>query len=88
METRVQKYKNYRGSLVKEGSKNYSTESKLFTTNTLPLDEVMTAANKVDGDQLVLLKRKEFKIKMAVLIVLALAIVVGIIVFACYAFKG
>lgn len=87
METRVQRFKEYRGSLVKEGSDIINRDKKLYTTNTLPLDQVMTATNKAEEDALVLNKRREFKIKVAIVVASLVVITIGIIVFAVFAFR-
>ncbi len=86
METRNDKYRDYRASLIKEGSQFYTGKART-ETRTLPISEVinksdtMEEINHFNG-------YKAKKVALYVLIVLfILAVIAGIIVFGIYAFK-
>ena len=97
-ETRLEKYKKYRQSLNEFKSINNEPDSvkyrdnsivsdKMNTTSTLPLEEVL---GKVDGAPIEEPKRiwtKKFFISASIVLV-GLALIAGIIVFAIYAFGG
>ena len=89
METRVEKYKNYRSSLVKE-NKSVSTEKEnVFKTATLPINEVMNKTNGVNTSADYYKKsRKEKIIKYSFYLVVLLLVIVGVIFLGIYAFKG
>jgi len=86
METRNDKYRDYRASLIKEGSQFYSGKART-ETRTLPISEVidkndtMEEINHFNG----------YKAKMVAIyvgiILLIIGVIAGIIVFGIYAFK-
>ena len=86
METRNDKYRDYRASLIKEGSQFYSGKART-ETRTLPISEVisktdtMEEINHFNG-------YKAKKVLYFALIVLGIVVVIaGIIVFGVFAFK-
>ena len=88
METRIQRHKNYRAELIKEGS-NLEYKEKPTTTTALPIKEVITM---VDEDEKTLRfykrQRNEKVIKYVLLVLLLIATIVGLILFYIYAFGG
>ena len=86
METRKEKYRDYRASLIKDGSQFYSGKARI-ETKTLPISEVINKADTVEEIN----HFKGYKAKKVisyVLITLAIiAVVAGIIVFGVFAFK-
>ena len=87
METRVQKYKVYRASLIKENTNVYRSDKRQFTTNTLPLDEVMSTANQKSDDELIRAKKKELILKYSILISIIVLLIVGVVLLGIFAFK-
>ena len=94
-ETRVTKYKDYRKSLIKDGSVSFETPEKekkepinTFTTSTLPMDEVLKTL-ETGNDEVVFSKKQHRKhiLKISLYVALAVALVAGLIVFAIFAFK-
>ena len=89
METRIQRYKNYRAELIKEGSNVTMKEKPMMTTTTLPIKDVI---DMVEGDKKNLShyqrQRNEKIIKYTLLVLLLAACIVGIIMFGIYAFGG
>ena len=90
--SRVQKFKEYRDSLIKEETpvletpkstlKSETTVSHKETTSTLPMDEVIESLQK-DEDEAVFLKKAKrkqvlFVVSMCALVV---ALVAGIVIF-------
>lgn len=87
METRVQKYKDYRASLIKDGSEYYSGKPRT-ETKTLPISEVISTIEKSD-DTAQFKGYKTKRVLFYVLIVIGiLAAVAGIIVLGVFAFRG
>ncbi len=92
--SRIQKFKEYRNSLIKEDSPvieeptNEGNPSHFETTSTLPMDQVMEALVEEEDEEIYVRKAKRRTILKYVLIGLGLALVVaGIIVFAVLVFK-
>ena len=86
METRNDKYRDYRASLIKEGSQFYSGKART-ETRTLPISEVI---NKTDSMEEInhFNGYKAKKVLYFALIVLGIVVVIaGIIVFGVFAFK-
>ncbi len=80
METRVQKFKNYRASFVKEDTNVTRSDYKRYTTNTLPLDEVMNTASTHQNDvDLVNKKKKEFVLKVVGIVCLCIIAIAAIV---------
>ena len=87
METRVQKYKVYRASLIKNDSEQFVGGTK-YETKTLPLNEVMSGVMD-DSDAKYFKKKHDKKIALYALITLgALAVLAGIIILGIFAFGG
>ncbi|NLZ15628.1 MAG: hypothetical protein GXY27_02985 [Erysipelotrichaceae bacterium] len=97
-ETRLEKFKNYRRSLneVKANSQQEeviqvrqqrTVTQTLNTTSTLPLDEVL---GKIDEHQERLVGKRVTRrsLGIAAFIVTGILLVVGIVIFAIYAFGG
>lgn len=90
--TRVQKYKNYRNSLIKEDAPVLETpisnshinnkKGKKFetTTSTLPLDEVISATNEETEEDVFLKKRKRTRFIKNALLVFTIVVIVSLIV--------
>ena len=94
--SRVQKFKEYRNSLIKEEApdfeipKSSSPEETILeekdATSTLPIDQVMDAINE-DVDEEFLRRQKKRKIFLISLISLGiLLLIAGIVVFAVLVF--
>ena len=95
--SRVNKYKDYRNSMVKDDSPALETienttveiaNSRFETTSTLPMDEVIHALNEEDPEEEIALKKeKKKKILIYSLTILGLVLLTaGIIVFAILVF--
>ena len=91
--SRVQKFKNYRNSLIKEETpvletpksspKSECTASEKQTTSTLPMDQVIKSLNEEDTEAVFSKKRKRDRlILILVLSGVAALLIAGIIVFA------
>ena len=89
METRIQRHKNYRAELIKEGSNVQIKEKPLTTTTALPIKEVIDMVED-DAKTRAYYKRQrnERVTKFVLLILLLIAVIVGIIMFGIYAFGG
>lgn len=96
LETRVEKYKEYRDSMIKEGAidlDNADNQKALHdpnnSTTALPLEQVMGV---VESDQKELAYYKKKKIKKVLLILIpcliGAAIVAGLIIFGIIVFGG
>jgi len=89
METRIQRHKNYRAELIKEGSEVSLKEKPLMTTTTLPIKDVI---DMVEDDEKSLhyfkRKRNEKVIWYILLVLLLVACVVGLILLGILAFGG
>ena len=88
METRIQRHKNYRAELIKEGSNVVIKEKPMTTTTALPIKEVI---DMVEDDKRTLAyykrQRTEKIVKYILLILLLIACIVGLIMFGVYAFR-
>lgn len=88
METRIQRHKNYRAELIKEGSNVVIKEKPMTTTTALPIKEVI---DMVEDDKRTLAyykrQRTEKIVKFILLILLLIACIVGLIMFGVYAFR-
>ena len=98
-ETRLEKYKKYRQSINEFKSINNEPESikernnsivsdKMNTTSTLPLEEVL---GKIDNQEVEVAPRRIFSKKNIIIgsvSLLGVLLIVGIIIFAVYAFGG
>ena len=94
-ETRIEKYKEYRGSILTEDTPSLSTPSNakkgqkdddsLKITSTLPMDEVMQALDNRDDEVVFLRKHHRRKVILITLgsvfgvLLLAAIIIVGIL---------
>ena len=89
METRIQRHKNYRAELIKEGSEVSLKEKPLMTTTTLPIKDVI---DMVEDDKKTLSyykrKRNEKVLWYVLLVLLLITCVVGVIMLGIYAFGG
>lgn len=89
METRIQRHKNYRAELIKEGSEVSLKEKPLMTTTTLPIKDVI---DMVEDDKKTLRyykrKRNEKVLWYVLLVLLLITCVVGVIMLGIYAFGG
>ena len=97
-ETRLEKYKKYRQSLNEFKSINNEPDSvkyrdssivsdKMNTTSTLPLEEVLGKVEETPEEEPKRIWTKKFAIALSTILV-GLALIVGIIIFAIYAFGG
>ena len=95
--SRVQKFKDYRNSLIKEDALVLETpendnnskhsSSTYETTSTLPISQVMDALNEDESEAAFIKKAKQRKIlAISLTIVGLLALTAGIIVFAILVF--
>lgn len=92
-ETRVSKYKDYRNSLIKDGSVSFETPSQnqdyinRTTTSTLPMDEVLKTL-ETPQEEVVFSKnrRKQKVLLIGGLSLLGVLLITGIIIFAVIAF--
>ena len=95
--SRIQKFKEYRNSLIKEDSlildetksDEFNLKSSQFeTTSTLPMDQVIDALEEDKDEEFYVKKAKKRTFLKFLFIGLGLAIVIaGIIVFAVLVFK-
>lgn len=89
METRIQRYRKYRAELIKEGSDVTLKEKPMMTTTALPIQEVI---DMVEDDKKNLAfyrqQRNEKILKYVLLVIFLIALIVGIIMFGIYAFRG
>jgi len=97
-ETRVKKYQQYREGGIEETPKEYVpfdntkdvNEKKdiLGTTSTLPINEVLKEASKNSEREKMISKENKKRILKYVLFgVLAVAVVVGLVIFGIYAWR-
>ncbi|MBE6134376.1 MAG: hypothetical protein E7178_06930 [Erysipelotrichaceae bacterium] len=86
METRNDKYREYRASLIKEGSQFYTGKART-ETRTLPISEVINKNDTLEEIN----HFNGYKAKKVILyvgiILLIIAVIAGIIVFGVYVFK-
>ena len=89
METRIQRYRKYRAELIKEGSDVTLKEKPMMTTTALPIQEVIDMVED-DKKNLVFYRqqRNEKIFKYVLLVIFLIALIVGIIMFGIYAFRG
>lgn len=88
METRVQKYKTYRASFVKQGATTYK-QVDTTSTQAIPLDQVMDQVeHKEITDDYYAKQRKLQKIKVILIALLVICVVVGLVLFGIYAFRS
>ncbi len=86
METRVEKYKDYRASFLKQGSENYVGKSK-YETRTIPIAQVMQKSeDKSDIDYFKKKRNKRVIIYLIIGLIIVIAIA-GLIVWGIVAFK-
>ena len=91
-ETRVNRYKEYRQSFIKEGAINLddvdeelSTDRSL-TTSTLPMEEVINAVQEEENQIAIKNNRKRNRtIKIVVEISVAVIVVVGLVILGIFA---
>ena len=97
-ETRLEKYKKYRQSLNEFKSVNNEPDAvkyrdnsivsdKMNTTSTLPLEEVLGKVEEETVEEPKRVWTKKFFIALSIVLV-GLALIAGIIIFAIYAFGG
>ena len=90
--SRVQKFKDYRNSLIKEEAPvletpKSSSESDqhydhLDTTSTLPMDEVIKTLNEEDEEAVFIKKQRRMNaLKIALFVLAGVILVAGIVVF-------
>lgn len=94
--SRIQKFKDYRNSLIKEDVPTFETpetekddkQSNIYeTTSTLPMDQVISALNEDDSEAVFIKKAKRRKILIYSLTILGIAVVIaGIVIFAILVF--
>ncbi len=96
-QSRIERFKEYRNSIIKEGSVTFDEsneqdvpiESEDFdTTSTLPMDEVIKNVNDNEREAIFINQQKKKKILRIVLTVAGLVILTaGIIIFAILVWK-
>ena len=97
-ETRLEKYKKYRQSLNEFKSVNNELDAakfrdtsivsdKMNTTSTLPLEEVLGKVDEVHEEEPKRVWTKKFFTYLCIILV-GLALIAGITIFAIYAFGG
>ena len=91
-ETRVDRYKEYRQSFIKEGSiSNESIRDEIdlrATTSTLPIEKVITAVQEEER-QIAFMKseRRKNHIKLIVKFSVAVIVVAGLVVLGIFAWR-
>lgn len=90
METRIQKYKNYRAELIKQGAITVDMNDKPRTTTTaLPLKEVMEEAGEEDPRNNYYRKLQRIRIiQISLLSLILISAIIGLIFFGIFAFNG
>ena len=86
METRNDKYRDYRASLIKEGSQFYSGKART-ETRTLPISEVINKTDTMEEINHFSGYKAKKVISFALIVLLIVAVIAGIIVFGVFAFK-
>ena len=86
METRNEKYRDYRASLIKEGSQFYSGKART-ETRTLPISEVINKSDTMEEINHFNGYKAKKVFYYALIITLIVGVIAGIIVFGIYAFK-
>ena len=93
-ETRINKYKDYRNSLIREDAVKPKdifarNNSNSPTTSTLPLDDVMKVLDKDQKKEKVLTKEKIKYISLNISVVLVIACIIALlIILAIHLFGG
>ena len=87
-ETRVDRYKDYRKSFIKEGSISLETPEEASidvkaTTSTLPMEQVMKAVQQEEAKDAILKKKRNTK--LIVEIIIAIILVAGLVVLGIFA---
>ena len=86
METRNDKYRDYRASLIKEGSQFYSGKART-ETRTLPISEVINKTDTMEEINHFSGYKAKKVISFALIVLLIVVVIAGIIVFGVFAFK-
>ena len=86
METRNDKYRDYRASLIKEGRQFYSGKART-ETRTLPISEVINKTDTMEEINHFSGYKAKKVISFALIVLLIVAVIAGIIVFGVFAFK-
>ena len=90
--SRVQKFKDYRNSLIKEeapvletpksSSESDEKYDQFDTTSTLPMDQVMKTMNESNEEDVFIKKQRRMNaLKIALFVTLGVLLVAGIVVF-------
>ena len=94
METRVDKYKDYRTKLISDGDKVFDNsrrfKSETFTTTSaLPVEEVTNALERAEreDEEIIKIEKRKTILKFTFLGIFLLLLTIAIIIFAIYAFK-
>ena len=88
METRIQRHKNYRAELIKEGIEVSMKEKPMTTTTALPIKEVIDMVDEDSKTAQIVKKQRRLKIlKFTLLVLLLVGCVVGLIFFGIYAWR-
>ena len=87
METRIQRYKNYRAELIKEGSEDIKISEKPMSTTALPLQEVMSMNDDLNEKYYIRQRRKKI-IQYSIIVLAILIVTVGLIVTGYFVFRG
>lgn len=90
METRIQRHRKYRAELIKEGSNSSIKEKPMMNTTTaLPIKDVIDTTLEEEASRAFYKKKHTEKIiQFVLLVLLVVSLIVGIIVFGIYAFRG
>ena len=87
MESRVEKYKEYRASILKEGKTSIVEEN--HNTGTLPIDEVISKCKYDEVEEAGIRKEQRLKVlKYVLLILLLIVLTVGVVLLGIIAFGG
>ena len=93
-ETRVSRYKEYRASFIKEGAIPLETPEDVnefdinSTTSTLPISEVISAAQGEEAKNIKQRNEKRAKmIKIIVEVAIALVVITGLVVLGYFAWR-
>lgn len=89
LETRVNKYRQYRNSATKDGSVSFENtpETKFdnvlrCTTSTLPIDEVLKTIKDDEKEALIIKKQLRTKLMLKILTIIGCSLVViGLVIF-------
>lgn len=86
METRNEKYRDYRASLIKEGSQYYSGKART-ETRTLPISEVINKTDTMEEINHFSTYKAKKVLYFSLIVFAIIAVIAGIIVFGVFAFK-